>query len=71
MSIISKVTDFLQVTLVDDIEVNDITDMDIITIIADEDKESIYKVALTNEVGSFEALLAEEDYFLLLDDLGK
>lgn len=71
MSIVSKVTDFLQVTLVDGIEINDITDMDIITIIADEDKESIYKVTLTNEVGNFEALLAEEDYFLLHDDLGK
>lgn len=71
MSIVSTVTDFLQVTPVGGIEINDIIDMDIITIITDEDKESIYKVTLTNEVGNFEVLLIEEDYFLLHDDLGK
>lgn len=71
MKAIGSVTDFLEVTLVDGIIIRDITDMELISIEPDENKEDFFKVILTNELGNFESTLSADDFYMLTDDLDK
>ena len=71
MKAIGSVTDFLEVTLVDGIIIRDITDMELVSIEPDENKEDFFKVKLTNELGNFESTLSADDFYMLTDDLGK
>jgi len=51
--------------------ISEITDLELSDIRLDEDKEDMYYVLITNNLNITETVLNSDDYFLLLDDLGK
>lgn len=66
-----KVTDFLEVTLDNGEVISEITDLELSDIRPDDNREDMYYVLITNALNITEAVLSNDDYFLLLDDLGK
>lgn len=66
-----RVSDFLELTLSDGIVIGNITDMELLTVVADENKDDIYNVEIVAYRTTFNIILDSENYFLLLDDLEK
>lgn len=66
-----RVSDFLELTLSDGIVIDNITDMELLTVVADENKDDIYNVEIITDCTTFNIILDSENYFLLLDDLEK
>ena len=66
-----RVSDFLELTLSDGIVIDNITDMELLTVVADENKDDIYNVEIVTNCTTFNIILDSENYFLLLDDLEK
>ena len=64
-----RVSDFLELTLSDGIVIDNITDMELLTVVADENKDDIYNVEIVTNRTTFNIILDSENYFLLLDDL--
>lgn len=66
-----KVSDYLELTLSDGIVIDNITDMELLTVVADENKDDIYNIEIITNCTTFNIILDSENYFLLLDDLEK
>lgn len=65
------VSDYLELTLSDGIVIDNITGMELLTVVADENKDDIYNVEIITDYTTFNIILDNENYFLLLDDLEK
>ena len=66
-----RVSDYLELTLSDGIVIDNITDMELLTVVADENKDDIYNVEIVTDRTTFNIILNSDNYFLILDDLEK